>query len=169
MAAEQRKSGGLQVNEDRAWQEKFWTAQRVSWIAMALVIVVAVLGLTGKGGPFASASARSASGTIEYPRITRWQSQEEVAVRLAPSAAGKVDLLLSPSFARLFSIKSVVPEPSSVATTGAGQRFTFEVGPGEDEKTIIFNVTTGRPVLGQPVEARIGNLQPVRMNVTVLP
>lgn len=169
MAAEQGKSGGLQVNEDRAWQEKFWTAQRVGWIFMALVIVVAILGLTGKGGPLASASARNAVGTIDYPRITRWQSDEEVKVRLEPSAAGKVDLLLSPSFARLFSIKSVTPEPSSVAATGAGQLYTFEVGPGAGEKTISFNVTAGRPALGQPVEARIGNSQPVRMNVTVLP
>lgn len=169
MAAQQGRSGGLQVSEDRAWQEKFWTAQRVGWIVMALVIFAASLGLTGKGGPLASATAGNAAGMIEYPRITRWQSQEDVTVRLAPSAAGKVDLLLSPSFARLFSIESVVPEPSSVATTGAGQRFTFEVGPGEGEKTIAFAVTTGRPVLGQPVEARIGNSQPVRLNVTVLP
>lgn len=160
---------GLQVGEDRAWQEKFWTAQRVGWIAMTVFILAALLGVTGKGGPVASASARSGDASIDYPRITRWQSDEEISLRLPGSASGRVEVLLSPEFSRLFSIKSIVPEPSSSETTASGNAYRFDVAGGRSEQNITFNVTSGRPVFGQRIEARIGGSKPAQLRVTVLP
>ncbi len=41
----------LELDEDRNFQERWWTAERIAWIGFALVIVVALAGLTGLGGP----------------------------------------------------------------------------------------------------------------------
>jgi hypothetical protein len=169
MAAQKTPKSGLEVREDRAWQERFWTAQRLGWIVMALFIVVASLGLTGMGGPLASAKAKLGGGTIEYPRITRWQADDQLEVRLDPTSAGNAELTLSPQFVQLFAISSIQPEPKEVRATTAGHRFTFETDQGEGERVIVFNLRASRPVLGQRVAASLGNGQAAQMTITVLP
>ena len=154
--------------DDREWQERFWTAQRVGWLFMVLFLVAAIAGLTGKGGPLASATAKAADATIDYPRISRWQSDEELVVRLADSASGKVDVELSSAFGRVFTLESVKPEPASVQATARGHKFTFEVEAGAGEKQIVFDVKTGRPVMGKTINAAVGGA-PGRMTVTILP
>lgn len=169
MAEKQRKSGRLQVEEDRPWQERMWTAQRIGWVLMALLILAALLGVMGKGGPLASASAHTLAGTIEYPRIARWQSNERVTVRLPPSVGGRVEVELSRPFVQLFSIQSIEPDPSEVLATSAGCRFTFDVEQGGGEKLIIFSLKAGKPALQQTVDVRIGDAPPTQMRLTVLP
>lgn len=166
--ARQTVNGGFQVGEDRDWQERAWTAQRIAWVAMALFIVAAAAGVTGKGGPIASASAELAGGSIEYPRITRWQTDEQVTVRLAKTAPARVELLLSPQFVKLFGVNSIEPEPSEVRATPRGHLFTFDTEAG-GERVIAFNVRAANPVLAQPIGASLGNTPPERLFVTVLP
>ena len=169
MAKQSAIKDGLEVNEDRAWQERFWTVQRFAWVVMTLILVAALLGATGKGGPLASASERSPAGTIDYPRITRWQSSDQVAVRLPASASGEVDVELSPEFAETFTIESIEPEPSQVQATAEGDLFTFDVGNGAGEKEIVFNVRAQKPLLYRSVKARIGNGPRQPLALTVLP
>lgn len=169
MTEQKTAKTGLDVREDRGWQERFWTAQRVGWILMALFTLAAVVGLTGMGGPLASARAELGGGTIDYPRITRWQADDQFEVHLAASSPASVELTLSPRFVQLFSINSIQPEPSEVQATAAGYRFTFETEPGERERVISFTVRATRPVLAQPVAASLGNGQPQRLTITVLP
>lgn len=168
MAENQKQRRGLQVEEDRPWQETLWTAQRVGWAIMALLIVAALIGITGKGGPVASASASVAGATIEYPRITRWQSQDQLVVRLPPSASGEAEVELSRAFGDLFTVESVQPEPSKVEATGTGYRYAFDVR-GGGEKLVRFNIKANRPVLWRAVEASIGDAPPARLGVIVLP
>jgi hypothetical protein len=167
MAQEQSNERRLDVPDDRAWQERFWTVQRAAWVLMALFILAALFGATGKGGPLASASAATPDGTLEYPRITRWQSAEDVIVRLPDSAAGDIELLVSPKFAEVYSIDSIVPQPSQSEATSQGHLFTFDAT-GNGPKEIILHVTAGKPAFGRPVDVRIGR-SVARVRVTVLP
>ena len=167
MAQEQSKERRLDVPDDRAWQERFWTVQRVAWVLMALFILAALFGATGKGGPLASASAQTPDGTIDYPRITRWQSAEDVIIRLPPATSGEVELLVSPGFAKVYSIDSIVPQPSKSTTTPAGHMFTFAAA-GGGPKEIVLNVTAGKPAIAQPVDVHIGR-SAAHIRVTVLP
>ena len=163
-----RVAGGLEVTEDREWQEKFWTAQRIAWAVMALIIIAAIAGLTGKGGPLAAAKANLGYATLEYPRIARWQSDEQLTVRLAETAPARVQLLLSPQFVKLFSVNSIEPEPSEVRATPRGHLFTFETETG-GERVIAFNVHAANPVLEQPIGVSLGSAPPARVTITVLP
>lgn len=167
MVRQSRQRQSPVAEEDRDWQERFWTVQRIGWLLMALLVIAALAGATGKGGPLSSTTLRTDSGTINYPRITRWQSSEDVVVTLPAHLTGDVELLVSPAFSRVFSIDSIVPAPSDARTTPAGLQFTFRTAPG-GEKDIIIHVTSGKPVLSQNVQLRIGE-KAARLNVTVLP
>lgn len=169
MAKAETSARGLQVTEDRSWQEKFWTAQRVGWVLMAVFILAAIAGLTGMGGPLASARAELGGGTIDYPRITRWQADDQLQVRISPASPADVELTLSRDLVQLFAISSIQPEPAEVQATAAGHRFKFETEPGERERVIAFAVRATRPVIAQPVAASLGNARPQRLTITVLP
>jgi hypothetical protein len=45
--AELKRVSDLEVNEELEFQRRDWMAQRVGWTVMALVVVVALLGLLG--------------------------------------------------------------------------------------------------------------------------
>ena len=169
MAEQQSTSASrFEIEEDRAWQERFWTAQRIAWVVMALFILAALVGLTGKGGPLASATAQTPGGSIEYPRIARWQSDELLTVKLPPGASGEVELELSSAFIETFAVQTIKPEPSGAVATGTGHRFTFDVD-GGGSKVIQFQLQAANPVLFQPVRASIEGSRPAEMTVTVLP
>jgi hypothetical protein len=161
--------GGLEVGEDRRWQEKYWVVQRFGWAAMAVFLLAAFFGATGGGGPLASARVESASGAIEYPRIARWQSADQVTVHVPAASTGEVEIELEKAFVDLFAIESVEPEPSAVAATPGGHRFTFDFANGDGSRTIAFHVRASKPVLRRPIGARIGDGPPTRMAITVLP
>jgi uncharacterized protein (DUF58 family) len=169
MAKQSTSKSSLEVDEDRPWQERFWTAQRVAWVVMGLFVLAALLGVTGSGGPLASTSAQAAGASIDYPRITRWQADEPVTVRLPPSASGSVDVELSNGFVDRFTVESVHPEPSRVTASGSGHRYSFDVGSGGRDKSITFLVRSDHPFIERSVEARIGNAPPTAMTLTVLP
>jgi hypothetical protein len=137
-------------------------------VLMVLILAAVIAGLTGKGGPLASGTIKTEGGEIQYPRISRWQSSESLEIRLAPTTSGEVELIVSPSFARAFAIDSITPEPKEAASTAAGFTFTFDSAPPE-ERLIVMNLTAGKPALSIPVVFKIGQAQPAKLTVTVLP
>ena len=136
---------------------------------MALFLIAALFGATGAGGPIASARVETAGGTIEYPRIARWQSAEEVTIALPAGSSGTIDVEIEKSFAELFGVESVEPEPSQVVATEKGHRFSFDLGTDAGPKNLAFHVRPSSPTFRRTITARIGDAPPARMNVTVLP
>jgi hypothetical protein len=121
----------LELGEDRAFQERWWQAQRVAWLGFALIVALAIAGLTGSGGVFADATASGAAGSIDYPRITRWQADDAVEVQLQPSSASQRTLTLSRDFVELFQIVDVEPRPIASTATAEGVDLTLAARPGE--------------------------------------
>ena len=160
---------GLDVNDDRAFQERYWTFQRFAWAVMALILVAALAGATGSGGPLAHAEASGPGGSIEYPRIARWQTAEQMTVRLLPGASGIARIELGEAFARTFTVETIEPQPSSSAATAAGHLYEFDLGDGWGEKQIILHVRAARPSLPVQVPARLGDAPPLPLRLVVLP
>src|SRR5690606_25597894 len=67
------RKDGLQIDERRHFQEIFWTVERFAWIIFALILLLALLGLTGSGGYFAKTTQTLDAGTAEYARFSRWE------------------------------------------------------------------------------------------------
>ena len=160
---------GLELVTNRPFQRRFWRIQRVGWVIMALILLAALLGLTGKGGPLARASVTGPEGEVVYPRVARWQTADELEVRFSRVSAGEATVQVGVEFGRVFQVEGIQPEPSSSIVIAGGQQLTFEVGPGEGEKSVTINVRPTQPELATRIPIRINGGDPMRITPVVLP
>lgn len=144
---------GLEIETDRAFQERLWTLQRVSWIVMTLLLIAAVLGLTGGGGMLAHGTARGESVTVDYPRITRWQAADTMTVEVE-NRTGPFEITLDKRFGELFAIERTNPQASATAAVPDGHRLTFNLGAEPGRRTITFELRARKPAL--PTKILIG-------------
>ncbi|MBI1402483.1 MAG: hypothetical protein GC147_04655 [Porphyrobacter sp.] len=136
----------LPTQTDRAFQERFWTIQRFGWAAMFVLVIAAVTGLSGAGGPLAHGLAHSGEAQVSYPRISRWQAADELRVDFPSGfAAGAADVVLPESFLDVFTVEGVTPQPQEVAALGRGQRYRFVLGPAGSRRTAHFAIRAKRP------------------------
>lgn len=119
------RDDGLQLNDDRRFQERFWSFERGAWAAYALLVLLALSGLTGAGGPLAQATTASAAGEVEHPRVTRAGRADHLTVRF--SGAGSVRrLALSEPFSELFDVETIRPEPARSRMGAEGLVYEFD-------------------------------------------
>ena len=163
------KRPSIEVDADPAFQEGFWKFQRVAWVVMALIILAALFGATGSGGPLAHAQVEGPAGRIDYPRIARWQAADQMKVTVPPTATGSATLELDAAFTQTFSIEDIEPQPRSSLATATGHRFEFELGDAPGEKSIIFHLRADRPAWPTGLRARLGEAPPMTLRMTVLP
>jgi len=123
------RSDGLQLSEHRRFQERFWKLERVAWIAFAVVTVSALLGLTGAGGPLATAS-----------RVARWETADELQIALQPRVgAAERTVMLAPEFTKSFQLEDVQPQPSKSSVSDLGQILVFD-NPGTQGGQITIHI-----------------------------
>lgn len=119
------REDGLQLEEHRSFHERFWTIERWAWIVFGLVLLAALAGLTGSGGPLAHSTARSAAGEVEYPMIARWEATDELVVTFAPGGS-EHRMALSPDFSRYFQVEDIQPQPERSIAGSEGEVLVFE-------------------------------------------
>lgn len=168
MSASEARKLGLELNEDRRFQERFWRAERIAWIVLAAIVVIALLGFTGRGGPFAQTMARTPEGAVEYPRITRWAAADQVVVTFGGGGDQGV-LAIDRSFSKVFAIDSIQPQPMASVATAEGQRLTFRLEPATAPRTATLHVRAVRPAIPLRTQLRIGDGPPATLTTLVLP
>lgn len=161
-------TAGLELDEDRAFQERFWSVQRVAWLVFAAFLAAALLGLTGSGGPLSRAMLDTGAGSIDYPRVARWDTEDELRIRFAGTRDGGA-LTFTPDFRDLFAIEGFQPAPVDEAATQDGQRVIFDLGNGAGAREVVVAVRPLRPALGARVHLRIDDGAPLALSTTVLP
>jgi hypothetical protein len=75
------------IEEQMGFQRRFWAVERIGWLAMAGLIVAALLGLSGAGGPIASAQRQVDGVSVGWPRFQRLGRAAAVRVVLPPGMA----------------------------------------------------------------------------------
>lgn len=161
------RDDGLQLDEPRRFQERYWTAERWAWAGFALLVAAALAGLTGGGGPLSRAEARLAAGTLDYPQIARWQGADDVTVRFAPAPAGERSLTLSAAFGESLALESVHPEPARVEAGPEGHRLVFRVVAGAPARAVL-RVRPSEPGLVR-FRAALDGAPGVAVSMLVLP
>ena len=120
--------GDLDINEDIAFQEREWTAERLGWVALFLVVTLALLGLFGNG-PISWTSATTDDGSLEvsFERFGRRGGGETLTVRADASAAsdGAWQVQIGRDYLGAVRVEAVTPEPDSVETIAGAVRYTF--------------------------------------------
>ncbi len=134
------RKDGLQLDEHRRFQERFWTIERFAWLMFALIIVLAMLGAFGAGGPLATKVTETERAVIEHPRIGRWEGTDEMTVKYKPDPAKKTrSLFLPDAFAKVFQVEDIQPLPIRTAIEAGGQRLHFD-NPRQDGGVIKLHL-----------------------------
>jgi hypothetical protein len=132
-----RSRQALELNDDPDFQERWWTAQRWGWAGFGVIVVIGLLGLTGAGGWLSSATVRGQAGAIDYPLITRWQSDDDMAASFAPADAAVRELRLARTFLEQFQITDIEPAPAQSIADADGMRLRFDVQPGNAAEIVV--------------------------------
>ena len=159
--------GELPLEEDRAFQERFWTLERWAWAVYGLVVLVAAVGLTGAGGPLARTTADLGGGSIEYPRVSRWQTADMLVVTFARATAERRTLTLSPGFAEAFQLAGTQPPAVAAAASSDGDELIFAVPAGETA-TVRLHLRANQPELARYL-VRIDGGEGHSLSTLVLP
>lgn len=133
----------LKLEDHRAFQFGFWRLQRIAWIGFAFILVAALAGLTGAGGPLSRASTGLAGGEIDHPRVSRWSAADQLRIRWVPGS-GERAVLLSTGFDDHFQLENVQPAPSRSLATADGERLIFETEPGRPA-SVVLHVRAHKP------------------------
>ncbi|MHA6692738.1 hypothetical protein [Devosia sp. A449] len=157
---------GLQLDEHRQFQEKFWTVERFTWGAFLVFIVLALLGLTGDSGVFARRTVIMQGGTLDYPRVARWEGADEFIVQFDAGAPRRT-LLLSPDFVANFQIEQIQPSPERSEAGADGNRlsFRFKAGDPASAKLQMRAQSPGLATYGIAVDEGA----PVQFHILILP
>lgn len=135
--------GDLDLDQDLKLQEWEWKWQRVGWVLLTLLIVVAMLGGFGTG-PLSSASVGGdAEGfSVDYQRIVRQEGQSRLSVHVNGDqvSEGQVELWLGGEYANAMRVSQISPEPEEVRLADDRVIYVFNVDEPTERVTIHFDL-----------------------------
>ena len=158
----------LDLDSDRSFQEKWWVIERIGWLIMLAIVLAALAGLTGRGGPLASAEVEAGDVRVTYPRVARWQTAAEMTVEFPAQRMGSGEILLPSDFVSLFSVESVSPQPSRVVVRPEGMLYEFELDGVSGPKKAEFALRAVRPSFWRTVRSQAA-AAPESMSFIILP
>ena len=135
---------GLQLDERRDWQRRHWRAERIAWAGFGALVLAALLGLTGAGGPLASARIGIGPAEAAMPRVGRLQRAGLLTIRL-PAEPALHEIRLGPGFTDHYTLGTLHPRPRHEATGPGGTRLVVAAPGGE----VRFQVRPHRPGLAR--------------------
>jgi hypothetical protein len=125
-----------------ALQHKVWRGQRLAWALMVLVVLAALLGLSGSG-PLSGRSAVSADGTvrIEYERFLRRGTPTTLKIHWAPTGrdAAGFSVWLARPYLEDVTIQDMLPPPQAVQASP--DRVTWRFGVNSQDHGAPVTVT----------------------------
>ena len=153
MASIQRV-GSLEIAQDLDFQRREWRAQRIGWVVMALLILAALLGLTGSGLLARATVGETGSPLqLEYSRFDRLEAPTTLDVEIAGEAASgeQVEVWVDRAYLQTVQVEQVVPEPEEVRSRGDRLAYVFGVDEPGQPVMITFDLrhTSFGPKSGQ--------------------
>jgi hypothetical protein len=145
----------LEIDDDEAFERRSYTVQRTGWILMAALVVAAAGGLLGSG-PLARATAAAPGAfTIEYDRLTRYQSGQTLHIYLEPAVTRdrETRVWINRQFLDSSRIETVVPTPLRVEGQADRLYYVFHMAKPGDPLFVAFNLQAEQVGL---VDGRIG-------------
>jgi hypothetical protein len=130
---EDARMGRMPIEEKLDRQLKFhrieWRIQRIGWIVVAMLLVLALAGLFGNG-PLSHAHADGPTGRIDYERFVRNGSPAQLVV--TPSGSRGVSRIeITAAYLEAVRIERITPEPTAVRMQGERLLYEFDaVAPG---------------------------------------
>ena len=124
--------------ESTGFMRRNWQVQRVGWVLMALVVLLGLAGLFGRG-PLTRRDASAPGLTLQYQRVLRLEATESLEFTLEARREGETGLELDSGFVNRTEIERIIPEPRDISVSPAGQRLSFlATGSGSVAVRVLF-------------------------------
>jgi|SRR3954468_12394371 len=118
----------IAVGEDLEFQRKWWAFEKLVWTFFALILLLTVLGVFGRGW-LAKTQNRSSDGnlTLKYDRIQRTGTPSDLTVIFGPDAIrdGHIRLYLGESLIDPLGAQRISPQPQTSTLGNGGITYTF--------------------------------------------
>jgi hypothetical protein len=113
--------------DDPRFMQWNWRFQRIGWVVITLLLLLAVGGLLGRG-PLTARQAGTAGGLqVSYHRVVRMEAEEDLDF-LLPDSGDPATLFLTDGFLSRVRIDHISPEPERVEVRPDGQQLHFQRG-----------------------------------------
>jgi hypothetical protein len=146
------------VEDDIAFQRKLWKLERVGWLLLLGLMVLALLGLFSRG-PLSTQQRLTADEALQlhYQRFQRQDASDTLQVTLRGAPGEIRHLLLEAPFFDTYNIETIQPQPLAAASEHGGLKLTVRLDPG-GQASVHFGL---RPQQIGPVHHRVraGNQQ----------
>jgi hypothetical protein len=151
-----KKVNNLEIEEDLDFQQKEWMAERIGWVFMILLILVALIGGFGVGPVSATALGGDADPLwVEYQRFGRYKSPTTLRIYLNSEAIVNDEIVfwVEDDYLRKFQIEDILPNPDSVEIGDGRYIYHFKAnqtstGVVPDEITFYMQSEVIGPVKG---------------------
>jgi hypothetical protein len=164
------KASSLQIEDHQDFQRRQWRAERIGWIAMALLITAAVAGLFGGGGVLADASSASSDGRsrVDYQRFARKGSATTLEIIIAATGERELRIGIDEPYLSAMSLRSITPPPLATVLSGRSYTFSFNRAPGAIDTRIRLHL---EPDSAGSLEGAvtIDNAAPLRIRHFIFP
>jgi hypothetical protein len=134
---------GLQLEEKRGFQQRFWMLERLAWVLFAALVASAMAGLAGGGGYFSRQSVAIGNAVADLPRITRAQGSDNITLLLHGAEASR-SIVLGDDFTRYFLIEHMQPAPERSLMVSSGLELVF-AGSTEGPIRVLLDIRPLRP------------------------
>jgi hypothetical protein len=132
----------LDIAEEPGLDRRTWTVERAGWAVMSLVVVAALLGVCGSGGPLNTGSAGDSDFAVSYARLLRHGSPTSIEIRFGAGAVedGGIRLGVDAALFDRVQIEAITPEPDRVELEPGRLLFVFPVVTGGGDLIVTFDV-----------------------------
>jgi hypothetical protein len=107
------RQSGLELAEDIDFQRREWTAQRLGWVLMGLLVLAAIAGLFG-AGPLSNSSAERDGLRLEYDRFGRLQQSMSLRLHFSGDERESAAVFISRQYLASVQIENITPQPQRV-------------------------------------------------------
>lgn len=153
--AEPQNENGLQITEMPRFVRASWMVQRIGWLAMALLVIAALLGLTGGIGPLNAFSMGAEDGPLRllYHSPARKHADTLVEVTLRANADGTARVWISRDYIDTMEISQINPQPEQVEAAADRLIFSFNAADASQPIRITFTL---KPLYMGTLSGRVG-------------
>jgi len=135
---ELKKVGDLEINEDLGSQSHEWIFERIGWMFMGVIIILALLGLLGPG-PLSNRAEKFQQVSVHYNRFVRHEAPAKLEFILTPAQPGEaISIWLSSDFIKGIELQSIDPEPARVINEGSRYVYVFQRGGSSSSFPLVF-------------------------------
>jgi hypothetical protein len=150
-----RRAHDLEIDQDLTYLRRSWRVQRAGWLAMAVVLALALAGLLGSGPLSRREVGVPGLLQVEYERFARYEAPQTLTVRVDPAAThtGEIRLWVDRRYLEHARIETITPEPSRVESAADRLVYVFAMNRPGEPATIAFGLQAER--IGR-ISGRVG-------------